>query len=311
MLQNVVKPTEPVIGRVVATRLCTAGGSKAAGFVRHVEISVAGTPLAGAFRAGQSFSVLPPGNDPAGRPHKPRLYSIAAPTRGEDGQGAVLSTTVKRLLDEDWETHRLRVGVASNYLCDLQPGDDVRVAGPSGKRFLLPTDPARHDLVFFATGTGIAPFRAMLGDLEAAGFPGKATLVMGVPYATELLYHDELTALAARQPRFRYLTALSRQPQADTPRPLYVADRIAYDPSGPGPDSLRDMLASDRTLIYICGIAGMELGVLRALAAALPAESLAQYLTVDPQIAADPAAWTRPMINRQLTLTRRVMMEVY
>lgn len=56
---NVVRPTDPVIGRVVSNELCTKGGTKAAGFVRHVAIDVSGTPLAGSFVSGQSFGVLP------------------------------------------------------------------------------------------------------------------------------------------------------------------------------------------------------------------------------------------------------------
>ena len=43
----------------------------------------------------------------------------------QDGQGRVVSTIVKRLIDEHWEHHRLYTGVCSNYLCDLQPGDTV------------------------------------------------------------------------------------------------------------------------------------------------------------------------------------------
>jgi ferredoxin--NADP+ reductase len=292
---------------VVSSELCTAGGKKAAGFVRHVSISVAGTPLAGAFRAGQSFGVLAPGEDHRGKAHKPRLYSIASPTRGEDGQGAVLATTVKRLIDEHTENHGLFLGVASNYLCDLQEGDEVRVSGPAGKRFLLPADVHAHDYVFVATGTGIAPFRGMIGDLVAAGYAGRATLLMGAPYATDLLYHHEMNAIAEQHGWFRYLPALSRERQDDIDRPLYVQDRIIHDPVGP--DGVRLQLASDRTLVYICGIAGMELGVLKSLHGL--GEAGVQYVAVDDDIAGNPAGWTRRMIHRQVRPTKRVLMEVY
>ncbi|MEL7473745.1 MAG: hypothetical protein AAGK04_10550, partial [Planctomycetota bacterium] len=55
---NLLTPREPGVGVVVRNEICTA--RKAAGFVRHVEIDVSGTPLAGAFRSGQSFGVIPP-----------------------------------------------------------------------------------------------------------------------------------------------------------------------------------------------------------------------------------------------------------
>ena len=77
---HLARPDQPAVGRVVANERCTA--SKAAGFVHHVSIDVAGTPLENAVLPGQAFGVLPPGEDERGRPHKLRLYSSASPTGG-------------------------------------------------------------------------------------------------------------------------------------------------------------------------------------------------------------------------------------
>jgi len=311
VVQNRATPGDPAIGRVVATRVCTAS-KKAAGIVRHVEIDVSGTPLAGTFRSGQSFGVLPPGENERGKPHKLRLYSIASPTRGEDGSGSVLATTVKRLIDEDWESHRLFTGVASNYLCDLSEGDEVRVTGPAGKRFVLPEDPSSHDYVFFATGTGIAPFRGMLGDLAASGVSSRAALVMGAPYATDLLYDAEMRELEAEHDWFTYLPTVSRH--GPTPGagggwgPSYVDGRVS--PDAPGGEQLIELLAGERTLVYVCGIAGMELGVFQAMARELASEALSGYLTVADD-AGEPSDWTRRMIPRQLRPTKRTFLEVY
>lgn len=307
--QNLVTPATAVVGRVVSSEICT-NGRKAAGFVRHVAIDVSGTPLAGSFRAGQSFGVLPPGVDEKGNAHKLRLYSISSPSAGEDGQGNVLATTVKRLIDEHTETHRLFVGVASNYLCDLQIGDEVRVTGPSGKRFLLPADVHAHHYVFFATGTGIAPFRAMLGDLQTAGYRGRVALVMGSPYTSDLLYHKQLTDLASRWPSFRYITAISRERQDDSPKKMYVQDRIDNDPRAGEADGLPALFASPRTLVYVCGIAGMELGIFQKMATSLAPDVRAGYLGIEAD-AGEPDTWTRRMIHRQVKPTRRVFLEVY
>lgn len=308
---NLVRPTDPVVGRVVSNELCTKAGRKAAGFVRHVSIDVSGTPLAGSFVAGQSFGVLPPGTDERDRPHKLRLYSIASPTRGEDGAGNVLATTVKRLLDEHWDDQTLFRGVCSNYLCDAKAGDEILVTGPSGKRFVLPESPAAHDYVFFATGTGVAPFRGMITDLLESGVESRVALVMGVPYATDLLYDAEMVALAERHPNFRYITAISRENQPDLAKPLYVQDRILHDPLGTASGSITDMLSSPRSLVYVCGLAGMELGVFRAIYAALGRDGARPLLEVADEIAQDPASWTRRMLNRQIKASRRVFLEVY
>jgi ferredoxin--NADP+ reductase len=302
---HLVTPDAPVYGTVVENRRCTAS-MKAAGFVRHVAIDVSGTPLAGSFIAGQSFGVLAPGLDANGKPHKLRLYSIASPTSGEDGRGSVLATTVKRTIDEHWDTGKLFLGVCSNYLCDLAIGNKVSVTGPNGKRFVLPQEPPLHDYLFIATGTGIAPFRGMVLELLHARVPSRVTLVMGSPYATDLLYHDEFQRLAAEHANFTYLTSISREKQPDGSPPMYVHDHLARSR-----DALTPLLESPRTLIYICGIAGMELGVVQQVARQLAPAAREQYVEADAAAMADIASWTRPMLHKQVKPTRRVFMEVY
>lgn len=295
----------PAIGTVVCNDRCTAS-SKSAGFVRHIAIDVSGTPLQGNFLSGQAFGVLPPGVDARGLSHKLRLYSIASPSRGEDGEGKILATTVKRVIDEHWETQKLFLGVASNYLCDLRPGDKVRLTGPNGKRFLLPADVSAHDYLFFATGTGIAPFRGMIRELLDRRAESKIVLVMGSPYATDLIYHEEFGALAKAHPNFTYLTALSREKQPDGGAKMYVQDRISASEA-----VVRPVLESGRGLIYVCGIAGMELGIFQKLATTLGAGALANYLAIDEAAMADVRGWDRKMINKQVCPTRRVFLEVY
>lgn len=262
---NLVRPKQPVFGTVISNDMCMRG--KSASFVRHTVIDVANTPLAGSFRAGQSFGVIPPGTDNQGKPYKVRLYSIACPSWGEDGAGLHISTTPKRLIDEfepqsdqdDELDHSLFLGVCSNYLCDLQAGDSVALSGPQGKRFLLPSDVDAYDYLFLATGTGIAPFRGMVMELlNAPGGPSSSRieLIMGAPYTTDLLYDAEFRDLAQRHANFNYRTAISREDN-----PLYVSSLLKKNMS-----DFAGMLASKRTLIYICGLEGMEKGVATTLA---------------------------------------------
>ncbi len=303
--QHKVRPNAPVIGKVHATRICTTS-RKAANFVRHIEIDVSGTPLENAWCSGQSFGVIPPGTQSNGKAHKLRLYSISAPTRGENGNGQIITTTVKRVIDEHWDTHQLLTGVCSNYLCDLNVGDEVMLTGPVGKRFVLPKNPEKHNYIFIATGTGIAPFRSMISDLVRLGMPSKAALLMGVPYQSDLLYDDDFTQWANEYEQFSYHTAVSRHQTPDQPKPIYVQDRLKTDFETLGP-----LLASQQTLIYICGMAGMELGVFQALARLLPPDQLRQYLDPAPEIADDIDHWERRMIPKKLKKTKRVFLEVY
>lgn len=296
--------TDPGVGVIVSNERCT--DHKSASFTRHVVIDISRTQLAGAFRSGQSFGVIPPGLDATGQPHKVRLYSIACPTSGEDGQGRLVSTTVKRTIAEHWETHRLFLGVCSNYLCDSQPGDEIQVTGPSGKRFVLPAAPEEHDYVFIATGTGVAPFRGMVADVRKASPTSQIVLILGAAYRTDLPYHEHFLRLAEIDPCFRYVTALSREPQGDGLGPMYVGGRMAAMA-----EDLVPLLQSDRTLVYVCGIAGMELGVFQQIARMLPSEALSRYLRVDSVLQGSIDHWQRKMIPREIQPTRNVFVEVY
>ena len=310
---HLVPPNKPVVGRVVESTNCMKG--KSASFVRHVSIDVSGTPLEGKFRSGQSFGVIPPGTDHNGKPHKVRLYSIASPTRGEDGEGKILATTCKRLIDEFWPQsakddqtrHDLFTGVCSNHLCDMKVGDEVLVTGPVGKRFILPAEPAKHDYLLLATGTGIAPFRGMISDLlEGPGGPVDSDihLVMGVPYTTDLLYDEDLQRLAEQYPNFHYHTVVSREIQPDGTKGGYVhhyLDRQVHLHEG--------LLSGDRTLMYLCGLAGMQLGVFQFLA---KAGLGAPYLKVKDELHdVDPGEWDTRSIKKYVRPSHRCMLEVY
>ena len=95
---NVIRPIEPVLAKVVKTESCLNG--KSSSFIRHIDIDLSGTPLAGKFRAGQSLAVIPPGQRENGKLEKARLYSISSSTNGPDGQGDIVSLCVKRVIDE-------------------------------------------------------------------------------------------------------------------------------------------------------------------------------------------------------------------
>ena len=103
---------------------------------------------------GQSLSVIPPGTTENGKNHKPRLYSIASTRYGDLLDGKTVSLCVRRAEYIDPTTGLVddsKKGVCSNFLCDIQKGDKVNVAGPIGKTMLLPEDPSK-DIIMVATG---------------------------------------------------------------------------------------------------------------------------------------------------------------
>ena len=206
---------------------------------------------------GQSIGIVPPGTDAAGKPHYLRMYSVASPRSGEREGYNNVSLTVKRVTsDHDGQPVR---GVASNYLCDLRKGDTVQVCGPFGDRFLMPNH-AGSNLLMVCTGTGAAPMRAMTEHrrrLMAAGKPVYARLMLffGARRPEELPYFGPLTKLPASF--IDTSLAFSRVP--GQPR-RYVQDLLRERAA-----DVVELLRGD-TCIYLCGLKGMETGVLQALA---------------------------------------------
>ena len=204
---------------------------------------------------GQSIGVVPPGVDANGKPHYVRLYSVASPRDGEKPSHNNLSLTVKRVT-QDHEGKPV-AGVASNYLCDLKKGDQVRVIGPYGSAFLMPNHPG-SSLMMICTGTGSAPMRAMTERRRrrrALKEGGELLLFFGARRAAELPYFGPLMKL----PRdfIDVNLAFSREP--DRPK-TYVQDLIRAKS-----DDVARLLQDDNGYIYICGLKGMEGGVKQAL----------------------------------------------
>jgi len=138
------------------------------------------------FQPGQWVSLqLPVGI----KPPLNRAYSLAEP----------LSPTRQLTLVFD----RVPNGTASNYLYGLKTGDELLLSGPYGN-FVLPLSLER-DLLFVSRYTGLVPIRCMLKRLAASGALPQSILLAVGPAEEEWLYHDELLALAAQHPSFRYM----------------------------------------------------------------------------------------------------------
>ena len=253
---NIYSPKDPVEVEVVENYIVTKESSP--NIVRHITFNVAGTELENRIRVGQSVGILPPGEDENGRPHKLRLYSVSSPTVGEHGKTNLVSTTVKRTIEE--LENKLYLGVASNYLADLQPGDKVKMTGPSGKRFLLPENAGDYNYLFFATGTGIAPYRGMIKELFDAGYQNDCALVFGCPYRTDLLYADLFEEMDETHDNFHYLKSISREARRKDGSKFYVQTQLEDEE-----ELLRPILEKENTLIYICGMKGMEIGIYKQL----------------------------------------------
>ena len=99
-------------------------------------------------------------------------------------------------------------GRASAFFDGLTGGERVTVTGPHGK-FVL-KQPVEYEPVFLSTGTGVAPFRAMVHDLLHRGFTHNLWVFLGSRYEQNLLYLKEFQALAAQHHNLKFYPTVSR-----------------------------------------------------------------------------------------------------
>ncbi|EKQ69399.1 FAD-binding protein [Leptolyngbyaceae cyanobacterium JSC-12] len=264
---NIYRPNAPFVAKVISNEpLVQEGGI---GICQHVKFDLSGGDLR--YLEGQSIGVIPPGVDKNGKPEKLRLYSIASTRHGDDLDDKTVSLCVRQLEYKHPETGETVYGVCSTHICNLKPGDEVRVTGPTGKEMLLPDD-EDATIIMLATGTGIAPFRAFLWRMFKDGeralnpdyqFKGLAWLVFGIATTPNILYKQELEELQAKYPdNFRLTYAISREQKNPEGGRMYIQHRVAEHA-----EEMWELMQKPNTHTYMCGLKGMEDGIDEALSA--------------------------------------------
>lgn len=114
-------------------------------------------------------------------------------------------------------------GVGVNYLKALNIGDSVTMVGPAGRFMLSPHLP--DNLLFIATGTGIAPLISMLNSLASTHHSGKIRLYFGVRTESEILYAEELNRFKSTLPNFDFTICVS-QPTTPLTGENYFTGRV-------------------------------------------------------------------------------------
>ncbi|QNI58004.1 ferredoxin--NADP+ reductase (FNR) [Synechococcus sp. BIOS-U3-1] len=280
---NLYKPKTPFEGTVLGNYSLLQEG--AIGRVQHITFDLSGGEPLLEYVEGQSIGIIPEGTDAKGKPHKLRLYSIASTRHGDDMAGKTVSLCVRQLEYQNEAGEEIK-GVCSTYLCDINPGDKVKITGPVGKEMLLPED-EEANVIMFATGTGIAPMRTYLRrmfepnerDKNGWKFRGKAWLFMGAPKTPNLLYDDDFARYQEEFPdNFRYTKAISREQQNTKGGRMYIQDRVLEHS-----DEIFSMIEDPKTHVYMCGLRGMEPGIDEAMTAAAASKGL-DWAELRPQL---------------------------
>jgi len=133
-----------------------------------------------------------------------RSYSIASPPEDE-----LLALTVEHVAD----------GEVSPYLVgDLHAGDQFELRGPIGGYFVW-TVATRGPLCLIAGGSGIVPLMAMLRHRARRKVRTPALLLYSSRSLEDVIYREELEAMARSDPDLRVINTLTRrQPEGWTGR---------------------------------------------------------------------------------------------
>lgn len=192
------------------------------------------------FLAGQYIDVT----SPAGAT---RSYSIASPASAAD--------------KIELQIRRVDQGRLSGYWFDHAKANDLlRFNGPRGTFFLRPV--SGLDLIFLATGTGIAPIRAMLHQLAAMPLqdqPRSVSLYWGGRHRADLYAHSYAN-LSDALPGLRYVPVLSRGDVDWHGARGHVQDALVHDIAH------RAAPALSGAAVYACGSEAMIHGARRLLA---------------------------------------------
>ncbi|WP_119343562.1 FAD-binding oxidoreductase [Facilibium subflavum] len=136
-------------------------------------------------------------------------------------------------------------GIASENLFNMKPGDKFNAMGPAG-RLVLKEDEKIRKLVLVGTGTGIAPYRAMLPQLERLCKENieEVYILLGVQYQKDTLYAEDFRAYAKTHPKIKFMACLSRQASGlyTDEAPGYVQKQFEHLALKPGQD-----------IVYLCG----------------------------------------------------------
>jgi ferredoxin-NADP reductase len=145
-----------------------------------------------------------------------------------------------RLVDE---------GAFTPLLWRLPVGHRMRMIGPKGKFTLEPDDDRTH--VFISSGTGNAPFIAMMRQMLIDGAPRKAVFLNGVSYERDLGYRELLERWeSSGEYPVTFIPTVSR-PTA--PENAGWSGRTGRVESIVGPVCEELGLNADSAIAYICG----------------------------------------------------------
>ncbi|MFA7057626.1 MAG: FAD-binding oxidoreductase [Candidatus Cloacimonadales bacterium] len=195
-------------------------------------------PKAIDFKAGQYVQIRSPRYGKI-RETVTRAYSISSKPSNKE-----LQLIIRKVPD----------GICTTWVHDfLKLGQEVEITGPYGDFFIRDT---QADIIFVAGGSGKAPIKSMLEDLQEKGSKRKMSYFFGAKTTKDLYLTEYIESFSKVFPDFTYYPILSHSVPEDNwqGRTGWLMPFF--------PDAIRD---PKNTEAYLCGSPGMIAAITKSL----------------------------------------------
>ena len=137
-------------------------------------------------------------------------------------------------------------GIATTYVHKyLQEGESLTFNGPYGDFYLRDTE---REVVCIAGGSGMAPIKSILLDMEEKGIDRRVRYFFGARSKKDLFLVEEMRELEKRLPNFEFIPALSQPEESDNWEGETGLITDVLD---------RHMESGENVEAYLCGSPGM------------------------------------------------------
>ena len=183
-----------------------------------------------------------------------RAYSMA----NYPGEKGIIKLNVRIASPPPNGSPDIPPGQVSSYIFNLQPGDEVTIAGPFGEFFMQESD---AEIVFIGGGAGMAPLRSHIFDLFLdKKTDRKVSYWYGGRSLKEVFYSEEFEKLAQEHDNFTFHLALSNPlPEDNWTGSTGFIHLILYD------QYLKDHPAPEDIHYYMCGPPAMTKSIIEML----------------------------------------------
>jgi Na+-transporting NADH:ubiquinone oxidoreductase subunit F len=178
-----------------------------------------------------------------------RAYSMAS----YPGEKGIIMLNVRIALPPGPE---IPTGVASSFIFNLKPGDEIDISGPYGEFFIHETD---AEMIYIGCGAGMAPLRSHIFELlKGRNSQRKISFYYNAMTLNDCFYLDHFEQLTQKHENFTFTLALDR-PQDNWSGPTGFVHQVLHD------NYLVDHPAPEDIEYYMCGPPMMSQSVIHML----------------------------------------------